>query len=56
SDTQLVAPVKVGKGATLAAGTTLTKDAPPHKLTMSRSSQKTLENWQRPVKPPPKKP
>jgi bifunctional UDP-N-acetylglucosamine pyrophosphorylase/glucosamine-1-phosphate N-acetyltransferase len=56
SDTQLVAPVKVGKGATLAAGTTLTKDAPPHKLTMSRSSQKTLENWQRPVKSPPKKP
>jgi len=56
SDTQLVAPVKVGQGATLAAGTTLTKDAPPHKLTMSRSSQKTLENWQRPVKPKPKKP
>lgn len=55
SDTQLVAPVKVGKGATLAAGTTLTKDAPPHKLTLSRSSQKTLENWQRPVKSPPKK-
>jgi bifunctional UDP-N-acetylglucosamine pyrophosphorylase/glucosamine-1-phosphate N-acetyltransferase len=55
SDTQLVAPVTVGKGATLAAGTTLTKDAPPHKLTMSRTSQKTLENWQRPVKSPPKK-
>ncbi len=56
SDSQLVAPVTVGKGATLAAGTTLTKDAPPHKLTMSRTSQKTVENWQRPVKSPPKKP
>jgi bifunctional UDP-N-acetylglucosamine pyrophosphorylase/glucosamine-1-phosphate N-acetyltransferase len=50
SDTQLVAPVRVGKGATLAAGTTLTQDAPPHKLTLSRSAQKTLENWQRPAK------
>jgi len=50
SDTQLVAPVRVGKGATLGAGTTLTRDAPPHKLTLSRSNQKTLENWQRPAK------
>ena len=56
SDTQLVAPVRVGKGATLGAGTTLTEDAPPHKLTISRSPQKTLENWQRPVKSPDKKP
>lgn len=55
SDTQLVAPVRVGKGATLGAGTTLTEDAPPHKLTISRSPQKTLENWQRPVKSPDKK-
>jgi len=50
SDTQLVAPVKVGAGATLGAGTTLTRDAPAGKLTLSRSSQKTIENWQRPVK------
>jgi bifunctional UDP-N-acetylglucosamine pyrophosphorylase / glucosamine-1-phosphate N-acetyltransferase len=50
SDTQLVAPVRVGKGATLGAGTTLTKDAPANKLTLSRSSQKTIETWQRPVK------
>ncbi len=50
SDSQLVAPVRVGKGATLAAGTTLTKDAPEGKLTMSRTKQITLENWQRPVK------
>lgn len=50
SDTQLVAPVKVGAGATLGAGTTLTMDAPRGKLTISRSPQKTIEQWQRPVK------
>lgn len=50
SDTQLVAPVRVGKGATLGAGTTLTQDAPAHKLTLSRPVQKTVENWQRPAK------
>ncbi|MBD8657520.1 bifunctional UDP-N-acetylglucosamine diphosphorylase/glucosamine-1-phosphate N-acetyltransferase GlmU [Oxalobacteraceae sp. CFBP 13730] len=50
SDTQLIAPVTVGKGATLAAGTTLTKDAPAGKLTISRSKQVTIENWKRPVK------
>lgn len=50
SDTQLVAPVRVGKGATLGAGTTLTKDAPEGKLTVSRARQTTIENWQRPVK------
>lgn len=49
SDTQLVAPVKVGRGATLGAGTTLTKDAPADKLTVSRAKQISL-NWQRPVK------
>lgn len=50
SDSQLVAPVRVGKGATLGAGTTLTKDAPEGKLTVSRAKQITIENWQRPVK------
>ena len=49
SDTQLVAPVKVGKGATLGAGTTLTKDAPAGKLTVSRAKQISIE-WQRPTK------
>lgn len=49
SDTQLVAPVKVGKGATLGAGTTLTKDAPEGQLTVTRAKQISL-NWQRPVK------
>ncbi|QJQ06242.1 bifunctional UDP-N-acetylglucosamine diphosphorylase/glucosamine-1-phosphate N-acetyltransferase GlmU [Undibacterium piscinae] len=50
SDSQLVAPVRVGKGATLGAGTTLTKDAPEGKLTVSRARQITLDSWQRPVK------
>lgn len=50
SDTQLVAPVRVGKGATLGAGTTLTKDAPEGKLTVSRAKQVTIDGWVRPVK------
>ena len=51
SDTQLVAPVTVGRGATLGAGTTLTRDAPPDALTVSRARQVTLEGWRRPQKP-----
>jgi len=50
SDTQLVAPVRVGKGATLGAGTTLTKDAPAGALTVSRAKQVTITGWKRPVK------
>jgi bifunctional UDP-N-acetylglucosamine pyrophosphorylase / glucosamine-1-phosphate N-acetyltransferase len=50
SDTQLVAPIRVGKGATLGAGTTLTKNAPPGQLTLSRATQTTIGNWSRPVK------
>ena len=50
SDSQLVAPVTVGRGATLGAGTTLTKDAPPDALTVSRARQVTLTGWQRPQK------
>ena len=50
SDTQLVAPVTVGKGATLGAGTTLTKDAPDGELTIARARQITLKGWKRPTK------
>ena len=50
SDTQLVAPVTVGKGATVGAGTTLTRDAPAGKLTVSRARQSTIEGWRRPEK------
>lgn len=50
SDTQLVAPVTVRRGATLGAGTTLTKDAPEGQLTLSRAKQATIPGWQRPVK------
>ncbi|PKO87223.1 MAG: UDP-N-acetylglucosamine diphosphorylase/glucosamine-1-phosphate N-acetyltransferase [Betaproteobacteria bacterium HGW-Betaproteobacteria-12] len=50
SDSQLVAPVTVGRGATLGAGTTLTKDAPAEALTVSRPRQVTLTGWQRPQK------
>ncbi|RMG29754.1 MAG: UDP-N-acetylglucosamine diphosphorylase/glucosamine-1-phosphate N-acetyltransferase [Gammaproteobacteria bacterium] len=50
SDTQLVAPVRVGRGATLGAGTTLTRDAPPGELTLSRVPQQTRKGWKRPVK------
>jgi len=50
SDTQLVAPVTVGRGATLGAGTTLTKDAPPGQLTVSRPKQISIAGWKRPVK------
>lgn len=52
SDTQLVAPVTVGAGATIGAGSTITKDTPPGKLTLSRSKQTSIEDWQRPVKQP----
>ncbi len=50
SDTQLVAPVTVGKGATIGAGTTVSSDVLPEALCISRVKQKQIEGWQRPVK------
>ncbi len=50
SDTQLVAPVEVASGATIGAGSTITKNAPKNKLTLSRSKQITLQSWQKPGK------
>jgi len=51
SDTQLVAPVTIGKGATIAAGSTITKDAPAEQLTLCRAKeQKSFAGWKRPTK------
>ncbi len=50
SDTQLVAPVTIGKNATIGAGSTITKDSPENQLTLSRVKQVSLANWQRPIK------
>jgi bifunctional UDP-N-acetylglucosamine pyrophosphorylase/glucosamine-1-phosphate N-acetyltransferase len=50
SDTQLVAPVTIGKNATIGAGSTITKDTEDEKLTLTRSKQITLNSWQRPNK------
>lgn len=50
SDTQLVAPVTVGDGATIGAGTTVTDDAPPGALTVGRARQRTVTGWKRPTR------
>ncbi len=50
SDTQLVAPVTVGKNADIGAGSTITKDVPEGKLTLSRAKQVTIPGWKRPKK------
>jgi len=50
SGTMLVAPVKVGAKATIGAGSTITRDAPPDRLTLERGKQVTVEGWKRPEK------
>ncbi len=50
SDTQLIAPVTVAKGANIGAGSTVTKDAPAEQLTLSRAKQVTIRGWKRPEK------
>ncbi|MHB1236354.1 MAG: bifunctional UDP-N-acetylglucosamine diphosphorylase/glucosamine-1-phosphate N-acetyltransferase GlmU [Gallionella sp.] len=50
SDTQLVAPVTVGKGSTIGAGSTITRNTPGNELTLSRSKQVTVAGWKRPTK------
>lgn len=50
SDTQLVAPVSVGEGATIGAGSTITRDAPAGQLTLSRGKQTSIPGWKRPEK------
>jgi len=50
SDTQLVAPVEIGDGATIGAGSTITRNAPPEQLTLTRVRQQTVRGWKRPRK------
>jgi bifunctional UDP-N-acetylglucosamine pyrophosphorylase/glucosamine-1-phosphate N-acetyltransferase len=50
SDTQLVAPVSVGEGATLAAGSTITRDVGANELVLTRVKQTHITGWQRPTK------
>jgi bifunctional UDP-N-acetylglucosamine pyrophosphorylase/glucosamine-1-phosphate N-acetyltransferase len=50
SNTSLVAPVNIGKDATIGAGSVITKDAPDGELTVARGRQETLHGWHRPVK------
>ena len=50
SDTQLIAPVKITSGSTIGAGSTITMDTLPEKLTLSRSKQRSITGWKRPTK------
>jgi bifunctional UDP-N-acetylglucosamine pyrophosphorylase/glucosamine-1-phosphate N-acetyltransferase len=50
SGVMLVAPITIGDGATIGAGSTLSKDAPAGRLSIARSRQTTVDGWQRPVK------
>ena len=50
SDCQLVAPVRIADGATVGAGTTLTKDVEPRELVITRAKARSIPDWQRPVK------
>jgi bifunctional UDP-N-acetylglucosamine pyrophosphorylase/glucosamine-1-phosphate N-acetyltransferase len=52
SNSVLVAPITVGPGATIAAGSTVAHEVPAGKLTVARARQTTIENWQRPTKQP----
>ena len=45
SDSQLVAPVRIGRGAYVGAGSTITKDVPPDSLALSRTPQRVIEGW-----------
>jgi bifunctional UDP-N-acetylglucosamine pyrophosphorylase/glucosamine-1-phosphate N-acetyltransferase len=51
SNSVLVAPITVGDGATIAAGSTVVHSVPPGKLTVARARQVTVEDWRRPAKP-----
>ena len=50
SNSQLVAPVKIGKGSTVGAGSTITKDIPEQQLAISRPKQINIKGWKKPSK------
>ena len=50
SNSSLVAPVTIGQGATIAAGSVITRNAPEGELTVARARQQTIEGWHRPTK------
>ena len=50
SGVELVAPVEIGPGATIGAGSTITKTAPDGELTLERSKQVTIKGWKKPTK------
>ncbi|KAA8596792.1 bifunctional UDP-N-acetylglucosamine diphosphorylase/glucosamine-1-phosphate N-acetyltransferase GlmU [Vibrio cyclitrophicus] len=50
SDSQLIAPVTIGNGATVGAGSTVTRDVAENELVISRAKERKIANWQRPVK------
>ncbi|HEY5780389.1 MAG TPA: DapH/DapD/GlmU-related protein, partial [Lysobacter sp.] len=52
SNSSLVAPVTIGKDATIAAGSVITRTAEEGKLTVARARQMTVDGWQRPKKQP----
>ncbi|GAB3380585.1 bifunctional UDP-N-acetylglucosamine diphosphorylase/glucosamine-1-phosphate N-acetyltransferase GlmU [Lysobacter fragariae] len=52
SNASLVAPVTIGRNATIGAGSVITKDAPAEKLSVARGRQQAIDGWQRPVKKP----
>ncbi len=50
SNSSLVAPVRIGKGATVGAGSSVSRDVPEGSLCLTRAPRKDVKNWQRPVK------
>jgi bifunctional UDP-N-acetylglucosamine pyrophosphorylase / glucosamine-1-phosphate N-acetyltransferase len=52
SNTALVAPVRVGAGATIGAGSVIARDTPADQLTLTRAPQRTIPGWTRPRKRP----
>ena len=50
SDSQLIAPITIGIGAFVGAGSTISKDVPSQQLAVSRAKQRHIESWEKPVK------